>query len=139
MGGVNPYISKVQVELPTRPFKVTFVVEETGESREIVVEPDKIPYGRTGLPGALLDLAEGAGIEIEHACGGVCACATCHVYVASGLTSCQPANADEEDQLDTARAVTTESRLSCQCVPNGTEDVSVVVPAWNKNLVKEGH
>ncbi len=139
MGGVNPYISKVQVELPTRPFKVTFVVEETGESREIVVEPDKLPYGRTGLGGGLLDIAEGAGLEIEHACGGVCACATCHVYVTVGLGSCQPANADEEDQLDTARALTTESRLSCQCVPNGTSDVTVVVPAWNKNLVKEGH
>ena len=41
--------------------------------------------------------------------------------------------------LDTARAVTPESRLSCQCVPNGSSDVTVVIPAWNKNLVKEGH
>jgi 2Fe-2S ferredoxin len=41
--------------------------------------------------------------------------------------------------LDTARAVTPESRLSCQCVPDGTTDVTVVIPAWNKNIVKEGH
>ena len=139
MGGVNPYIQKVQAERPKQPFKVTFVVEETQERREFLVEPDKIPYGRTGLEGSLLDIAEGAGIEIDHSCGGVCACATCHVYVTQGLETCPPATEDEEDMLDTARAVTPESRLSCQCVPNGTRDVVVVVPAWNKNLVKEGH
>lgn len=139
MGGVNPYITKVEAELPGEPFEVTFVIEETGETRRFTVQPDALPYGRTGLSGSLLDLAEGAGIEIEHACGGVCACATCHVYVTAGLETCQPATADEEDQLDSARAVTTDSRLSCQCVPNGRAGLTVVVPAWNKNLVKEGH
>ncbi len=139
MGGVNPYITKVNAELPAEPFEVTFVVEETGESRRFTVEPTALPYGRTGLPGSLLDLAEGAGLDIEHACGGVCACATCHVYVTSGLETCQSATADEEDQLDSARAVTTDSRLSCQCVPNGRASLTVVIPAWNKNLVKEGH
>ena len=139
MGGVNPYISKVTAERPTKAFKVTFVVEETKERTEIVVDPASIPYGRTGLEGSILDIAEGAGVEIDHSCGGVCACATCHVYVTHGLKSCPAATDDEEDQLDTARAVTPESRLSCQCVPNGTQDVVVVVPAWNKNFVKEGH
>jgi 2Fe-2S ferredoxin len=139
MGGKNPYIVEVHADRPDRPFKVTFVVEETKQRIELVVEPDKIPYGRTGLEGSILDLAEGAGVEIDHSCGGVCACATCHVYVAEGGDTCPPATDDEEDMLDTARAVTPESRLSCQCVPNGTKDVVVVVPAWNKNLVKEGH
>jgi ferredoxin, 2Fe-2S len=139
MGGVNPYISKVKAELPTEPFRVTFVNEETGETREFVVQPDEIPYQRTGLPGSIMDLAEGAGIEIDHACGGVCACATCHVHVTEGLSSCTPATMDEEDMLDTARGLTTESRLSCQCVPNGRMNLKVIIPAWNKNLVKEGH
>ncbi|NDG28187.1 MAG: ferredoxin, partial [Proteobacteria bacterium] len=31
------------------------------------------------------------------------------------------------------------SRLSCQCVPNGNEDIIVEIPAWNRNLVREGH
>jgi 2Fe-2S ferredoxin len=139
MAGINPYIQKVQVERPKKPFKVTFVLEESREQREFIVEPEKIPYGRIGLEGSILDLAEGAGVEIDHSCGGVCACATCHVYVTQGLESCPPATEDEEDMLDTARAVTPESRLSCQCVPNGSQDLVVVVPAWNKNLVKEGH
>jgi ferredoxin, 2Fe-2S len=139
MGGVNPYIKKVEAEKPVDKFQVTFVNEETGETREFTVDPAALPYGRTGLDGSLMDIAEGAGLEIEHACGGVCACATCHVYVTEGLASCQPATMDEEDMLDTARAVTTESRLSCQCVPNGRVNLKVVIPAWNKNLVKEGH
>jgi len=139
MGGVNPYIKKVEATKPAEPFQVTFRIEETQEEKIFVVQPDQIPYGRTGLEGSLMDLAEGAGIEIDHACGGVCACATCHVYVTEGLDSCTAATADEEDMLDTARAVTTESRLSCQCVPNGRKNLVVIIPAWNKNLVKEGH
>lgn len=139
MAGQNPYITKGRVSLPTAAFTVTFVVEETKETKVVTVDPSKIPYGRTGEPGSVMDLAEAAGVEIDHACGGVCACATCHVYVTNGLESCSTATDDEEDMLDTARGVTPESRLSCQCVPNGTSDLTVVIPAWNKNMVREGH
>ena len=137
MAGVNPYIAKVEAELPTQPFTVTFVIEETNERKEFVVDPTQLPYGRIGLTGSILDLAQGAEIEIDHSCGGVCACATCHVHVLQGLKSCSPSTENEEDQLDTARDVQSESRLSCQCVPNGTQDLVVRIPKWNKNLVKE--
>ena len=30
-----------------------------------------------------------------------------------------------------------QSRLACQCVPNGTRDLVVEVPDWNRNLVRE--
>lgn len=139
MGGVNPYISKLTVTKPTRPYKVTFHLEETGQTIEVEVDPAKIPYADHGLEGSILDVAEGAGVEINHSCGGVCACSTCHVYVTTGGGSCPPATDDEEDMLDEAPAVTPDSRLSCQCVPNGSEDVTVVVPKWNRNEVKEGH
>jgi 2Fe-2S ferredoxin len=139
MAGVNPYIEKPKATRPVRPFQVTFVEEETGQQTVFEVDPAQIPYDRTGEPGSLLDIATGAGLEIDHSCGGVCACATCHVYVSKGLDTCPPATEDEEDMLDTARGLTPESRLSCQCVPNGTQDLTVVIPKWNKNLVKEGH
>ncbi len=139
MAGVNPYITKVDSELPTKPFKVTFVIEETNERKEFVVDPAQLPYGRIGLTGSILDLAQGADIEIDHSCGGVCACATCHVHVIEGMKSCTPATENEEDMLDTARDVQPESRLSCQCVPNGTQDLVVRIPRWNKNLAKEDH
>ena len=139
MAGQNPYITKVSATAARIPFKVIFHIEDTKETKELIVEPTQVPYGRTGEPGSILDLAEGAGIEIDHACGGVCACATCHVYVTQGLGSCPAATDDEEDMLDTARAVTPDSRLSCQCVPNGTAEMHVTIPAWNKNFAKEGH
>jgi len=138
MGGVNPYITKPELKKPTRPFKVTIHVEETGEKKDFIVDPAAIPYDHTGLEGSILDIAYGAGIEIDHSCGGVCACATCHVKVIKGGKSCS-ATEDEEDMLDTARDVDMDSRLSCQCVPDGTQDIVVVVPKWNKNEVKEGH
>jgi 2Fe-2S ferredoxin len=139
MGGVNPYITKPELKKPTRPFKVTIHVEETGERKVFQVDPDAIPYGHTGLEGSVLDIAYGAGVDIDHSCGGVCACATCHVKVVEGGKSCSPPTEDEEDMLDTARDVDMDSRLSCQCVPDGTQDLVVVVPKWNKNEVKEGH
>jgi len=104
---------------------------------EVQVDPEKIPYGPTGLPGSLLDIAMGAGIDVEHACGGVCACSTCHVMVKEGLETCNESTEDEDDQLDEAPGISLQSRLACQCVPNGTKNIVVEIPEWNKNLVKE--
>lgn len=138
MGGTNPYIEKADVELPTKPYTVTFVKPD--KTQQVVqVNPDNIPYGPTGLPGSILDIAMGAGIDLEHVCGGVCACSTCHVVVKQGLDTCNEGTDDEFDQLEEAPALTLQSRLGCQCVPNGTKDIVIEIPAVNKNLAKEGH
>ena len=139
MAGVNPYIQKVEASKATRPFKVTFVDEESGARTDVPVDPATFPFGQIGQDGSLLDIATEAGVEINHSCGGVCACSTCHVYVQQGLDTCSKATEDEEDELDKAPGVTTESRLSCQCVPNGAKDLLVLIPKWNRNAVKEGH
>lgn len=139
MGGTNPYIEQGEHPLPTRTYTVTFIDPVKHESKTVRVDPAKLPYGETGLPGSLLDIAMGNGIDVEHACGGVCACSTCHVYVKEGLESCSEGTDDEFDQLDEAPAITLQSRLSCQCVPDGTRDIVVEIPAVNKNLVKEAH
>jgi 2Fe-2S ferredoxin len=138
MGGTNPYIEKAEVLLPTKPYTVRFIKPDKTEVNA-QVDPQKIPYGQTGLPGSILDIALGAGIDLEHVCGGVCACSTCHVIVKKGLESCNEGTDDEYDQLEEAPVTTLQSRLGCQCVPNGTVDVVVEIPAVNKNLVREGH
>jgi len=140
MGGSNPYIKAVDIVLPKTKYKIRFEPEDpsAGEPVTVEVDPDKIPYGETGQPGSILSIALANGIDIEHSCGGVCACSTCHVFVKEGLETCNEATDDEEDQLEEARGLTMNSRLSCQAVPNGTKDVRVVIPAWNVNLVKEG-
>lgn len=138
MGGTNPYIEKADFERPTKPYTVTIIMPDKAEHK-VQVEPDKIPYGETGQPGSILDIAMGNGIELEHVCGGVCACSTCHVIVKQGLETCSEGTDDEFDQLEEAPATTLQSRLGCQCVPNGTKDIVVEIPAVNINLVKESH
>ncbi|HBH78405.1 MAG TPA: ferredoxin [Nitrospira sp.] len=138
MGGTNPYIEKADYELPKVSYSVTFI-QPSGRSTTVTVDPEKIPYGVTGLPGSILDIAMGQGIDLEHVCGGVCACSTCHVIVKQGLESCNEGTDDEYDQLDEAPMTTLQSRLGCQCVPNGKADIVVEIPAVNKNLVREGH
>ena len=84
MGGTNPYIEKVDYELPRQAYTVTFIAPD-GVVTKVEVDPAKIPYGPTGLAGSLLDVAMGNGVALEHVCGGVCACSTCHVIVKQGL------------------------------------------------------
>lgn len=138
MGGQNPYIQPAHVHLPTRKYTLR-IVDEQKQEHVIDVDPAKIPYGHHGRPGSVLDIALAHGIELDHACGGVCACATCHVVVRQGLGSCNEPTDDEEDRLDEAYGLTAQSRLGCQCVPDGTQDVLIEVPAWNRNLAREEH
>ena len=135
MAGKNPYIQQAAAEPPKKKYRLTFLPS----GKVVEVDPSRVPYGRTGEPGSILDIALASGISLDHACGGVCACSTCHVIVKEGLKSCNEANEDELDMLEDARGLTLESRLGCQCVPDGTCDVVVEIPEWNRNAVQEGH
>lgn len=138
MPGQNPYIADSNVQLPRNKYKLT-IIDEKRREHVIEVDPARIPYEDHGLPGSILDICMAHGIELDHACGGVCACSTCHVIVRQGLSTCNAATEDEEDQLDEAYGLTAQSRLGCQCVPNGSSDVVVEIPSWNRNLAREGH
>jgi len=105
----------------------------------VEVDPEKLPFGDTGLPGSILDIAMAHGVQIDHACGGVSACSTCHVIVKEGGASCNEAEDYELDMLDQAPGNTVSSRLSCQACPDGTVDLVVEIPGWNRNLAREGH
>lgn len=134
MGGVNPYIQQPYVTMPTGKYKITFMPMNV----TVDVDPDKFPYEHNGLPGSILDIALGNGIEMDHACGGVCACSTCHVVVKEGFDTLNEPTEEEEDQLEEAPGLKPTSRLACQCVPDGTTDIVIEIPEWNRNLVQEG-
>ncbi len=85
----------------------------------------------------LLWAAIDQGIEIEHACGGVCACSTCHAYIEQGEDSLTEPTDEELDRVEEAPAVKPTSRLSCQCEVIGEGPIVVRVPAWNRNAIKE--
>jgi 2Fe-2S ferredoxin len=99
----------------------------------LVVEfdPEKLPYSGDGMPGSLLDVALNFGVDLEHACGGNCACTTCHVIVKRGEVNLSPIEEREADMLDMAAALTLHSRLACQAIVKG--DVTVEIPDWNRN------
>jgi 2Fe-2S ferredoxin len=114
--------------------KVTFIID--GESRTLDVDPASLAYSDHGLPGSLLDIAKQFGVPLEHACGGSCACTTCHVVVREGAQHLSEMQDDEVDRLDTAWDVTPRSRLGCQAVVTG--DVVVEIPMYTRNYVQEG-
>lgn len=69
-----------------------------------------------GTPGwSVMEIIRESNLPIEAACGGCCACATCHVYVEpEWLPKLQAPNPDEGMMLDEAFEVRDNSRLSCQ-------------------------
>jgi ferredoxin len=76
--------------------------------RENGVEVD-VPVGTT-----LLEASRRAGVAHGSACGGVCACSTCHVYVTEGASLLSEGEDEELDILDKAFDVRSSSRLGCQ-------------------------
>jgi 2Fe-2S ferredoxin len=83
-----------------------------------------VPNGWTVMEGAVRNSV--AGIEAE--CGGCCACATCHVYVADAWLGKLPSwDEAENDMLNfTASPRQPNSRLSCQLKVSPTLDGLVV-------------
>jgi len=76
-------------------------------------EPDgieiEVPIGTS-----ILESSQKAHAQVGSACGGVCACSTCHVYVKEGLGALTDPSDREEDIMDKAFDVKSNSRLGCQ-------------------------
>ena len=87
-------------------------------------EPDgieiEVPVGTS-----ILEASNKAHAQVGSACGGVCACSTCHVYVKQGLEVLSEASDREEDIMDKAFDVKATSRLGCQS--KITRDTTVVI------------
>jgi 2Fe-2S ferredoxin len=113
---------------------VTFIIDD--ERHTVEWDVTAMRHERHGLPGSLLAIALDAGIPLEHACGGNCACTTCHVIIRKGAGNLNPMSEAEADRLDTAWDVGPESRLACQAIVTG--DVVCEVPPYNRNYVQEG-
>ena len=62
--------------------KVTFIKD--GKETIVEFEHGKMPYDGHGLPESFLDVAMNFRHPLEHACGGSCACTTCHLFVVKG-------------------------------------------------------
>ena len=84
--------------------RITFVDRDGNEN---VVD------AKTGL--SLMEVAIDNDVDIEAACEGSLACATCHLVLdADWYEKLGAPDEDEEDMLDLAFGLTKTSRLSCQ-------------------------
>jgi len=96
---------------------MTFI-EKDGTHKEV-----EAPLGLS-----LMEISHKHGIDIEGACGGCLACATCHVSVSpEWFKKLKKINEDEEDMLDIAFDLTNTSRLCCQIIMS--EDLDGIVVA----------
>jgi 2Fe-2S ferredoxin len=111
--------------------KVTFL----DQHKTVEFDPTALPYSHHGKPASVLDVALKFGVPLEHACGGVCACTTCHVWVRQGAENLSAPEDDELDRLDMAADLELCSRLGCQAVVEG--GIRVEIPPWNRDYVSE--
>lgn len=82
----------------------------------------EVPIGES-----ILAASKGVGAPEGDACGGVCACSTCHVHVLKGRELLSGAEEDEEDILDKAFDVQASSRLGCQAIIERDGDIEVEI------------
>ena len=115
--------------------RVTFILRD-GTEKTVEFELGKLPFCEHGLPESFLDVAINSGIPLEHACGGSCACTTCHLFIRDGEEHLSEPEDKELDRLDTAWDLRTSSRLGCQAVIKG--DVVAEFPLYTRNYVQEG-
>ena len=107
-------------------------------SARIRFEPDgievEVPVGTT-----LKEAAEKCGAHLGSACGGVCACSTCHVYVKEGFDDLSPMEMKEEDRLDSAFDVRAHSRLGCQSQVEAERLFVVEITRESQNAFLDEH
>jgi len=81
-----------------------YVTDRSGEQHAIDIRPGS----------SLMQVITDAGVaDLLALCGGVCSCATCHVYV-EGEYDLPPMEQDEDDLLGFSEHRQENSRLSCQ-------------------------
>ena len=114
--------------------RVTFLPE----GRTVEFKFGTLSYDGHGEPMSFLDIAENYGLFLDHACGGVCACTTCHLHVRQGAEGISEAEDKELDRMETAAGIELNSRLGCQAVVEKPGTYVVEIPKWNRNYVQEG-
>ncbi|KAF2153486.1 ferredoxin [Myriangium duriaei CBS 260.36] len=135
---------------PTQVFRRTFTSTSSlshghidppkpGEERHITfIDKNGESYTFEVSDGSnLLDIAQANDLEMEGACGGSCACSTCHVVVEDPdmYDKMEEPDDDENDMLDLAFGLTETSRLGCQIKMSKELDGLVVrLPSMTRNL-----
>lgn len=131
-------ITLPEVDLSQPPAENVVRVTFTPENKTVEFPFGTLPYDGHGQPMSILDVAENFHVFLDHACGGVSACTTCHIHVRQGAQGLSEPEDLELDRLDMAPGLELTSRLGCQCVIEKPGAYVVDIPSWNINYVQEG-
>ncbi len=102
-------------------YRITFYFEQSGLSPVLL---KRVKPGQN-----LLEIALGNGVALNHSCGGVCACSTCHIYIRQGQAIFDKPEKRESDYIAMAGNMQADSRLACQCVlPEGGGELVITLP-----------
>lgn len=110
---------------PGEELKVTFITKDGAQKTFEVAEGDNV-----------MDIAQAYNLDMEGACGGSCACSTCHIIIDPEYYDAIPEpDDDENDMLDLAFGLTETSRLGCQVkMTKELDGVRIALPAMTRNL-----
>ena len=113
---------------PGEELHITFITKEGDQKTFEVAEGDN-----------LLDIAQANHLDMEGACGGSCACSTCHVIVDPAYYDKIPEpDDDENDMLDLAFGLTETSRLGCQVhMTKELDGIRVALPTMTRNFLNK--
>lgn len=101
--------------------KITFRFEDKNLEDKVV---ENVEAGFS-----ILEITEDHDVHLNHNCGGVCACSTCHIYIDKGEDKIEEISDKEEDFIDRAIDPRIESRLGCQCVILDQDaEIEVTIP-----------
>eukprot|EP01101_Sappina_pedata_P008525 TRINITY_DN4751_c0_g1_i1.p2 TRINITY_DN4751_c0_g1~~TRINITY_DN4751_c0_g1_i1.p2 ORF type:complete len:162 (-),score=52.04 TRINITY_DN4751_c0_g1_i1:102-587(-) len=151
---LSRFVSLVrQSPAPMRPFHKSpalrhgdFEMKEPASPEEIVNvtfidrQGKSIPL-KAKVGDNVLYLAHRHAIELEGACEASCACSTCHVYVDEDHLDLIPEPTEEEDDmLDQAPSLKSNSRLGCQIILTKEMDgIILQMPRITRNFYVDGH
>lgn len=71
---------------------------------------------------------------VTHKCEGKAACGTCHIYVQEGRKGVSRIAREENERLDTIVGIGSKSRLACQAIVLGTEDIKIELLGFSSGL-----
>jgi ferredoxin len=86
------------------------IINVTVVDREGIEHPLLAP---TDMAMNMMEVCKSYDLPVEGTCGGMALCASCHMYILSDHTLSE-ASEDEENMLDQAFFVKSNSRLGCQ-------------------------
>ena len=98
-------------------------------------------FGKIEVPvgTSLLEAATRAHFPEGSACGGVCACSTCHVHVIRGAQLLSQQEDEEADILDKAFDVRATSRLGCQSKIVGEGEIEIEITRESLEAYENEH